>query len=97
MFYYTFFLIKYFIYIYNYNKYMFEGINLKLYRIHGTSTIILIIRGNKTVQQNNINWSNLILGNEALTQIKINIIKLDFRPNVIPYIFSSNNRVLFNK
>ena len=32
-----------------------------------------IIIGNKTVQQKDINWSNRILGKEALTQIKTNI------------------------
>ena len=34
-----------------------------------------MIIGNKIVQQTDINWSNLILGNEALTQIKIKIKK----------------------
>lgn len=34
-----------------------------------------MIIGNKIVQQTDINWSNLILGNEALTQIKIKISK----------------------
>ena len=33
-----------------------------------------ITTGNKTVQQNDINWSNLIRGKEALTHMNINII-----------------------
>ncbi len=39
--------------------------------------------GNKTVQQNDINWSNLILGNDALTQMNINTIIELFIPKVI--------------
>ena len=39
--------------------------------------------GNSTVQQNDINWSNLILGNEALTHIKINTIIELLIPKVI--------------
>jgi len=50
-----------------------------------------IIIGNKTVQQNDINWSNRILGKEALTQIKINMnihvlspkLKLWINPKII--------------
>ena len=40
--------------------------------------------GNSTVQQKDINWSNLILGNEALTQMKINTIIELFIPKVTP-------------
>ena len=40
--------------------------------------------GNKTVQQKDINWSKRILGNEALTHIKVNTIILDFIPKVSP-------------
>ena len=39
--------------------------------------------GNSTVQQNDINWSNLILGKEALTQINIKTIIELFIPKVI--------------
>lgn len=38
--------------------------------------------GNNTVQQNDINWSNLILGKDALTQMKINTIIELFIPKV---------------
>ena len=56
----------------------------KLYKIQGKAIIKAIIKGNSMVQQNDINWSYRILGNEALTQIKINIITQDFNPNVKP-------------
>ena len=36
--------------------------------------------GNKIVQQKVISWSNRILGNDALTQIKTNIRIQDLRP-----------------
>ena len=39
--------------------------------IQGINIIYPIIRGNNIVQQADINWSNLILGNEALAHIKI--------------------------
>lgn len=42
-----------------------------------------IIIGNNIVQQADINWSNLILGNEALAQIKtkmrIDVLKAKFK------------------
>ena len=41
--------------------------------------------GNNTVQQNDINWSKRILGKEALTQMKINIIIELFNPKLKPY------------
>ena len=40
--------------------------------------------GNNIVQENDINWSKRILGNEALTHIKTNIIIQDFIPKVKP-------------
>ena len=40
--------------------------------------------GNNTVQQNDINWSKRILGNDALTQMKINTIIELFIPKVKP-------------
>ncbi len=51
------------------------GNKVKLYKIAGINIITANIIGNNTVQQNAINWSKRILGNEALTQIntKINI------------------------
>ena len=36
--------------------------------------------GNKTTQQKDINWSNRILGKDALTQINVNIRIQDFKP-----------------
>jgi len=56
----------------------------KLYKIHGTSIIKAITRGNKIVQQKDINWSKRIRGKDALAQIKIKIIIQDFTPNIIP-------------
>lgn len=41
--------------------------------------------GSSTVQQNDINWSNLILGKEALAQIKVKIRAQDLTPKVTPY------------
>ena len=40
--------------------------------------------GNNTVQQNDINWSKRILGNDALTQININTIIELLIPKVNP-------------
>lgn len=53
------------------NKEILAGIISKLYRIQGTRTIKAITIGNKTVQQNDINWSNLIRGKEALAWLNI--------------------------
>ncbi len=64
---------------------MLLGIISKLYSIQGTSTTKAITIGNNIVQQKDINWSNLILGNEALAHIKVKIIIHDFTPKVIPY------------
>lgn len=41
-------------------------------------------KGNNTIQQNDINWSNLILGNEALTQMKTKTNIELFNPKVKP-------------
>ena len=59
------------------------GIISKLYKIQGTNIIKAITIGNKIVQQNDINWSNRILGKEALAQIKIKIITQDLKPKII--------------
>jgi hypothetical protein len=48
------------------------------------------ITGNRTVQQNDINWSKRILGKEALAQIKVNIIIELFIPKFKPYNNPSN-------
>ncbi len=56
----------------------------KAYNIHGTSIIKAITKGKSTVQQNDINWSNLILGKDALAQIKIKIIIQVFIPKAKP-------------
>lgn len=42
--------------------------------------------GNNTVQQKDINWSKRILGNEALTHIKVKINIELFTPKLKPYI-----------
>ena len=67
------------------------GIISKLYNIQGTNTTNAITIGNKTVQQNDINWSKRILGNEALTHINMNIIIQDLIPIVKPYSNPSTN------
>ena len=56
----------------------------KLYKTHGNNIIKAITKGNNAVQQNNINWSNLILGKLALTHIKTKIIKQDLKPKITP-------------
>ena len=53
---------------------MLLGMISKLYKTQGINTIKAITTGNKTVQQNDINWSKRILGKEALAHININII-----------------------
>lgn len=50
-----------------------------------------IMMGNKIVQENDINWSKRILGKEALTQMKTNIITQAFIPKVRPKIRPSIN------
>ena len=65
------------IYIYIYITYKKEP---KEYNKQGTNTINPNKRGNNTVQQKDINWSNLILGNEALTHMKTNTIIEVFTP-----------------
>jgi hypothetical protein len=53
------------------------------YVIQGISIINAIINGNNIVQQKDINWSNRILGKEALTHIKVNIKAETFNPNEV--------------
>jgi hypothetical protein len=76
-------LINYYLIIYN-NEILL-GIISKLYNIQGTKITNAITIGNSTVQQKDINWSNLILGNDARAHIKIKIIIHDFTPNAKPY------------
>ena len=71
--------------IFFYNKFIFTGKILKLYNKQGTSIIKANTIGNKTVQQNAINCSKRILGKEALTQMKVNIIIELFNPKLKPY------------
>ena len=47
--------------------------------------------GNNIVQEKDISWSKRILGNEALTHIKIKIIIQDFIPSANPEIIPSTN------
>jgi hypothetical protein len=54
-----------------------------IYNKQGINIIKANKTGNNTVQQKDINWSNLILGKEALTQININTIIELFIPKVI--------------
>jgi hypothetical protein len=53
-----------------YNKDTLLGIISKLYKIQGTKITKAITKGKSIVQQNDINWSNRILGKEALAHIK---------------------------
>lgn len=48
--------------------------------MQGNKMISAIIRGNSIVQQNDISWSYLILGYEALVHINIKIIIQDLTP-----------------
>lgn len=57
----------------------------KLYCMQGTNKINAIIKGNNIIQQKDINWSNRILGNEALTHMNTKIIIDDFKPKLTPY------------
>ena len=63
---------------------MFVDIIPKPYNTQGNNIIKAITKGNSMVQQNDINWSYLILGNEALAQININAIIQDFKPKLKP-------------
>lgn len=56
-----------------------------MFKAQGNNTINAIIKGNKIVQQKDINWSYLILGKEALAHINVKIIIQDLNPNVRPY------------
>ena len=67
-----------------YNNNILLGIISKLYNIQGTSIIKAITTCNSTVQQYDINWSNRILGKEALTHIKTKIIIQAFSPKLRP-------------
>ena len=58
----------------------------KLYTTQGNNTMKAITIGNKIVQENDINWSKRILGNEALTHINVNIIIQDLIPITTPLI-----------
>ena len=65
-------------------------IDITLNNKHGIIKIKATTIGNNFNQQNDINWSNLILGNEALIHINVNIIKQDFIPKNNPYKDPSN-------
>lgn len=73
---------------------MLVGIISKLYTMQGISTIKAMIIGKSMVQENDINWSNLIRGNDALVQININIITHDLIPIISPVTRPSNNGLL---
>lgn len=53
--------------------------------MQGTKIIVANKTGNKTVQQKDISWSNLIRGKDALAHMKTKIIIELFSPIVIPY------------
>ena len=73
---------------------MLAGMISKLYTIQGINTIKAMIIGKSIVQENDINWSNLIRGKEALVQINIKIITHDLIPIVKPDIIPSSKGVL---
>lgn len=54
-----------------------------MYIIQGIFVINPTTIGNNIVQQSDINWSKRILGNEALAQIKTNIIKQVLNPKIM--------------
>lgn len=58
----------------------------KLKSRQGTKTIKAKSKGNNTVQQKLISWSNRIRGSEARTQIKVNTKRLDLIPRISPEI-----------
>ena len=68
-----------------------------MYNNEGISIINANRIGNNTVQQNDISWSNLILGNDALTQMKTNTIIELFIPKVKPYNNPSKLELQKNK
>lgn len=66
------------------------GIISKVYNIQGINITKAITIGNNIVQQKDINWSNRILGNDALTHINAKIMIQDFRPKAKEYSNPSN-------
>lgn len=67
--------------------------------MQGTKIIKAITIGNNIVQQSDINWSNRILGKQAIAHIKTKIIIQVFSPRVKPEsilsINGSGNKVSF--
>lgn len=57
--------------------------------MQGINNIKAKINGSIIVQQYNINWSNRILGNEALTQMKIKIMINVLNPIIKLQLISS--------
>ena len=68
----------------NYNKNTFVAIISKLCIRQGIAIIKEITKGNSIVQQNDINWSKRILGNDALAHINTKIITHAFNPKIRP-------------
>jgi hypothetical protein len=62
---------------------MFTKKTPNTYKTQGANNIKANKIGSKAVQQNDINWSKRILGNDALTQININTIIELFIPKII--------------
>ena len=60
---------------------------------HGTNIMNANNIGSNTVQQNDINWSKRILGNDALTHIKVKIIIQPFKPKLILVFNPCNNTI----
>ena len=75
---------------------MFVLILSKPYIIQGSIIINAITIGNNIVQHNDINWSNLIRGYEALIHININIITHDLKPKDI-LLYRPCSHLLFDK
>lgn len=67
-----------------YNRNVLVETIWKLYNIQGYSIMRAITIGNNIVQQNDINWSYLILGKEALAQMNTNTIIQDLKLRLIP-------------
>ena len=68
-----------------------------IYNKQGINIIKANKIGNNTVQQNDINWSKRILGNEALTHMKTKIIIPDLTPKAKPYSNPSIKGLEYNK
>lgn len=64
--------------------------------MHGTRIIIAKTNGSKTIQQTCNNWSYLILGKLALTQINKKTTAVALKPKTRPFIAPLTNETEVN-